>query len=53
LIFFSSTDAKAKEFEVMPGLAKIYNSADFEVFYVKEAEATFYSMKGESKTIKL
>ena len=52
-VFDSSTDAKAKAFEIMPGLAKIYKSEDFEVFYVDEAEATFYSMKNEPRTIKL
>lgn len=52
-VFDCSMDAKIKAFEVMPGLAKIYNSSEFEVFYVDEAEATFYSMKGESRTIKL
>ena len=52
-VFDSSTDAKAKAFEVMPGLAKVYKSSDFEVFYVEEAEATFYSMKDEARTIHL
>jgi len=52
-IFDSSADAKAKSFEIMPGLANIYNFADFEVFYVEKAEATFYSMKSEPRTIKL
>ena len=52
-VFDCSMDAKAKAFEVMPGLAKVYNSSDFEVFYVEEAEATFYSMKDEPRTIKL
>ena len=55
-IFDPSIAAKAKAFEIMPGLASIYKSPEsptFEVFYVKEAEATFYSMKGESRTIKL
>ena len=55
-VFDSSADAKAKAFEVMPGLASIYKSPEnpfFEVFYVEEAEATFYNMKGESKNIKL
>jgi uncharacterized pyridoxamine 5'-phosphate oxidase family protein len=52
-VFDSNTDAKAKAFEVMPGLAKIYKSEEFEVFYVDDGEATFYSMKDEPRTIKL
>ena len=52
-IFDSSTDTKAKAFEVAPGLAKIYNSTEFEAFYVEEGEATFYSMKEEPRTINL
>jgi uncharacterized pyridoxamine 5'-phosphate oxidase family protein len=52
-VFDSSTDTKAKAFEVMPGLAKIYKSEDFEVFYVEGAEATMYSMTDEPRTIKL
>jgi len=52
-VFDSSTDAKAKAFEVMPGLAKIYKSEDFEVFYVEGVEATIYSMKDEPRTINL
>lgn len=55
-VFDSSTQAKAKAFEVMPNLAIIYNSPTspfFETFYLDEAEATFYSMKGEPRNIKL
>ena len=52
-VFDDSTDAKAKAFEVMPGLSKIYKTEDFEVFYVEEAEATMYSMKDKPRNIKL
>jgi Uncharacterized conserved protein len=52
-VFDSSTDAKAKAFEIMPGLAKIYKTEDFEVFYIEDAAATFYSMTDEPKTIKM
>ena len=52
-VFDCSTEAKAKVFEVMPGREKIYKSAEFEVFYVAEAEATFYSLQDAPRTIKL
>ncbi|MFT8350338.1 pyridoxamine 5'-phosphate oxidase family protein [Clostridium saccharoperbutylacetonicum] len=53
-IFDSNKEAKANAFEVQPGLEKIYNNPElFEVFYVEQGEATFYNMKGESRTIKL
>jgi len=53
---FNSTQAvKAKALETAPLLAKRYSVNDgiFEVFCLEEAEATFNSMTGESKTIKL
>ena len=52
-VFDSNSEAKDKAFEVMPGLAKIYKSEDFEVFYVEGIEATMYSMKDEPRTITL
>lgn len=55
-VFDSSASAKAKVFEIMPGLSNIYKSPEdpsFEVFYVEDGEATFYSMKGESRSVKL
>jgi len=54
-VFNSTPEAKAKALEVMPALAKMYSVDDsiFEVFYVEEGEATFCSLTGESKTIKL
>lgn len=52
-VFDCSVDAKAKAFEIMPDHPKIYKSLNFEVFYVEEAEATFYSMNAGSRTIKL
>lgn len=54
-VFNSTPAAKAKALEVMPSLANMYSVDDsiFEVFYVDEGEATFCSMTGESKTIKL
>jgi len=54
-VFNSTPEAKAKALEVMPALAKMYSVEDsiFEVFYVEDGEATFYSMTGEPETIKL
>ncbi|MDO9535375.1 MAG: pyridoxamine 5'-phosphate oxidase family protein [Bacillota bacterium] len=54
-VFNSTTAAKAKALEVAPILATMYSVEDsiFEVFYVEEGEATFYSMTGDSRTIKL
>lgn len=37
----------------MLGLAKIYKSEDFEVFYAEDAKETFYSMKDEHGTINI
>ncbi|MDA8222611.1 MAG: pyridoxamine 5'-phosphate oxidase family protein [Desulfitobacterium hafniense] len=53
-VFDSNISAKAKAFEVMPNLSSIYNSPDnpaFEVFYISEGVATFYSFTDEPKTI--
>ena len=55
-IFDSSLEAKAKAFEIMPSLARIYNSSDnpiFQVFYVEEGEATLYSFSDAPKIITL
>ncbi|TGE36180.1 pyridoxamine 5-phosphate oxidase [Desulfosporosinus fructosivorans] len=55
-VFDSNPAAKAKAFEVMPGLASIYKSSDnpsFEVFYVSEGKATFYSFMDEPRTVVL
>lgn len=54
-VFNSTPEAKAKALETMPTLKQMYADNDpiFEVFYIEEGEATFCSMTGESKTIKL
>jgi len=54
-VFNSTPAVKAKALEVTPALKNLYSVEDsiFEVFYIEEGEATFCSMKGESKTIKL
>ena len=55
-VFDPSLDAKAKAFEVMPGLAKMYKTSDnpiFEVFYIKEGQATLYSFSDAPRIITL
>jgi uncharacterized pyridoxamine 5'-phosphate oxidase family protein len=54
-VFNSTPAVKAKALEVRPTLARIYSVEDsiFELFYVEDGEATFCSMTGESKTIRL
>ena len=55
-IFDSSIAAKTKAFEAAPFLADTYQTPEnplFQVFYIQNGEATFYSMKGETKHIKL
>jgi uncharacterized pyridoxamine 5'-phosphate oxidase family protein len=54
-VFNSTPAVKTKALELSPNLGKMYSVADsiFELFYIEDGEATFCSMKGESKTIKL
>jgi len=55
-VFDGNTAVKAKAFEIMPMLANMYNSPDnpiFEVFYISEGKATFYSFSDAPKTITL
>lgn len=54
--FDSSLAVKAKAFDVAPFLTDMYKTPDnpiFEVFYVEDGEATFYSMKEKPRGIKL
>lgn len=53
--FITSQDSKQAVLDAEPSLKKIYNMTDptFEVFCADEAEATFYNMKGETRTVKL
>lgn len=53
-VFDTTPATKSKALEVMPTLKKMYAVEDsiFELFYIQDAEATFSSMSGESKTIK-
>lgn len=55
-VFDSSSDAKAKAFEILPSLANIYKSTDnpiFQVFYVEEGEAILYSFSETPRIITL
>ncbi|MGB4504587.1 MAG: pyridoxamine 5'-phosphate oxidase family protein [Syntrophaceticus sp.] len=54
-VFNSTPAAKAKALEVSPELTNMYSVDDdiFEVFYVEDGEATFCSLSGESRTVKL
>ncbi|HBC97458.1 MAG TPA: pyridoxamine 5-phosphate oxidase [Clostridium sp.] len=53
--FITTEDSKRAALEEMPALKKLYSVDDptFEIFCAEEAEATFYNMKGESRTVKL
>lgn len=54
VIFDSDIAAKVKAFEIMPNLARIYNTPEnptFEVFYISEGEATIYSFTDEPRTV--
>ncbi|MCR4436384.1 MAG: pyridoxamine 5'-phosphate oxidase family protein [Clostridiales bacterium] len=53
-VFDNNPAAKAKVFEVAPALANLYKSPDnpiFEVFYLEDGEAAFYSMTSPSPRI--
>ncbi|MDR1702787.1 MAG: pyridoxamine 5'-phosphate oxidase family protein [Sporomusaceae bacterium] len=53
-VFITSPQAKAKAFEVMPMLKQIYpDDSLFEIFTLENAVATFASMTGENRTVKL
>ena len=55
-VFDKSLEAKAKVFEVMPSLLKMYKTPEnpiFEVFYVAEGIATLYSFSDAPRIITL
>lgn len=55
-VFDSNSAAKAKVLELSPQVAGIYKTPDnpiFEVFFLEDGEATFYSFTSEPKTVKL
>jgi uncharacterized pyridoxamine 5'-phosphate oxidase family protein len=53
--FCTSTETKTKVLEVAPSLKNMYSVDDsiFEVFYLKDAVANFFSFSGDNKTITL
>ena len=54
-VFCTTREAKAHALEVMPPLKNMYSADDeiFEIFYLENAVANFYSMSGENKTVNL
>ena len=54
-VFLDSREAKEKALEIMPMLKHMYSVDDgvFEIFYIENGVANFYSMKGDFKTIEL
>jgi uncharacterized pyridoxamine 5'-phosphate oxidase family protein len=54
-VFNTTRKTKQAALDARPTLSKMYSVDDavFEVFYAKNAEATFRDMKGASRTIKL
>ena len=54
-VFATTPEIKAKALEESPRLSKMYSVDDtiFELFYIEEGEATFSSMTGEARTIKI
>lgn len=54
-VFNTSRQTKQAALDARPMLGRMYSVDDsiFELFYIKNAEATFSDMKGASRTIKL
>ena len=54
-VFNTTPESKQAALNAMPSLAKMYRVDDsiFEIFYLDEGEASFNSMNGASRTIKL
>lgn len=54
-VFCTTKEAKAQALEIMPMLKRMYSVEDeiFEIFYIENALANFFSMSGESKTVRL
>lgn len=54
-VFITSRETKKAALDFMPALRRLYSEDDaiYEIFYAAEAEATFASMSGESRTVKL
>jgi len=54
-VFNTSKQSRQAALDVMPRLSNMYSVDDsiFEIFYIDNAEAALYNMKGSSRTIKL
>ncbi len=54
-VFCTNDKVQAKALEIMPALKNMYSVGDgkFEIFYLENAVANFYSMSGDNKTINL
>ena len=53
-VFNTNKQSKQAAFDSAPFLSQMYSVDDaiFELFYIEEAEATFNTMKGDSRTIR-
>lgn len=53
-VFNTNKETKQAALDAAPFLSRMYSIDDsiFELFYIESAEAAFYNMKGEAKTIK-
>ncbi|MBC2578884.1 pyridoxamine 5'-phosphate oxidase family protein [Clostridium sp. DJ247] len=54
-VFCTKKEAKSQALDIMPALKHMYSVEDeiFEIFYLENALANFYSMNGDNKTINL
>jgi uncharacterized pyridoxamine 5'-phosphate oxidase family protein len=54
-VFITSLESKKAALDSEPNLRNLYSEDDgiFEIFYADEAVATFYTMSGTTRTIKL
>ncbi|TZE80270.1 pyridoxamine 5'-phosphate oxidase family protein [Calorimonas adulescens] len=54
-VFITSRESKKAALDTMPSLRSLYSEDDpiYEIFCADEAEATFYSMSGPSKNVRL
>jgi uncharacterized pyridoxamine 5'-phosphate oxidase family protein len=54
-VFCTTKEAKAQALEIMPMLKSMYSVEDeiFEIFYIENSLANFFSMSGENKTVRL
>jgi uncharacterized pyridoxamine 5'-phosphate oxidase family protein len=54
-VFITSPESKKAALDSEPNLRNLYSEGDkiFEIFYADEAKATFYTMSGTARTVKL